>query len=200
MKRLPQITLAIISLGFAAFVLLNTYEIVFNKDIAFVSALNKYSAGDQVQATMGQFDVKPDAGRALSNAAYVRLERLQLPAIDTALNLEDKRYINDTWYSRQSFGHVVPLNQDDKGTTIDYLVYCTRGWQSLPEPNQIEPGMEVVLLHDGGKEATFIVEEKAFLASDKTFTAGKTEERQLILIVSDAEHNGFYGFSMVLKV
>jgi hypothetical protein len=198
-RRFPQFLLAFASLALTAFAFLNTYEVVFNKDIAFADSIHKITAQDQIRAIVDQFNLKPEAGRALSNSAYRNLEQIQIPSLGANLYLEEERLINGNWYARPSMGHVVPLNKDDHGVTIDYLIYSIASWRSLPAPNQIEEGMTVNLFHDGRAVSTFKVAEKQALPLDKTFVASKSDKRQIILFIEDPEHAVYYGFSLTVK-
>lgn len=197
-RWLPKVLLAVLSLGFTAFVFMNTYEVVFNKDIVVANSVRKFVAQDQIQAIVSQFNIKPDADEK-HNAEYDKLSYLQFPALSSNLYLEEQRVINHSWYYRPNLGHYIGLNKDASGTTIDYLIYAERGWQALPDPNEIETGMDVKLFHDGHNLALFKVDEKQVLPLDQTFVASKSENRQIILLIEDADRHVYYAFSLVLK-
>jgi hypothetical protein len=198
-KFLAKFLLASVSLFLTAFVFLNTYEVVFNKDIVMASSIQRATAQTQINATVAQFDIKPEAGQDHSNSAYGKLGRIVIPALDSSLNLEEKRVVNGQWYMRPSMGHVIGLNKDDHGTTVDYLIYAARSWRTFPSPNQIEPGMDVKLFHDGHNTSLFKVAEKKVLPLDSVFVPSKSGERQIILLIEDPANGVFYGFSLVMK-
>lgn len=198
-QRWAKLLLAGVSLCFTAFVFMNTYEVVFNKDIAVADSVHQVAIQNQVNTTIQQFDIKPEAGREYNNAEFARLQRLQIPALASNLYLEEKRKINNSWYARPNLGHYLGLNKDNHGATVDYLIYAIKGWQTLPEPNQLEVGMDVKLFHDGSKLAMFRVAEKKVLSMDTTFVAGKSENRQIILLIEDPDAKLYYAFSLVQK-
>lgn len=195
----PRLALAAISLLVTAFVFLNTYEVVFNDDIPFANSIRKFETQDQINAIIKQFDIKPEEGRSETNAPYSKLRYLQIPAIATNLYLEEKRVINGLWYQRPSLGHYIGLNKDDHDVTVDYLIYTSASWQTIRNPDQIEPGMDVKLVHDDFATSTFKVAEKKVLPQYASFVAGKSQERQIILLIEDTANKAYYAFSLVLK-
>lgn len=198
-QRLAKLLLAGISLCFTAFVFMNTYEVVFNRDIVLADSVRKFTAQERVDEIIKQFDIRPVEGRRSNNAEYVKLQYIQIPALESNLYLEEKRVINGQWYARPNLGHVVGLNKDDRNITVDYLIYAISSWQTLPEPNQIEVGMDVRLFHDGRQLAMFKVGEKKALPLHSTFVAEKSEKRQIILLIEDPDNGIYYGFSLVQK-
>lgn len=197
-RRLPKLLLALFSLALMGFIFMNTYEVVFNKDIVVANSVKKFAAQDQIQAIISQFNIKPDADEK-HNAAYNKLSYIQIPAISSNLYLEEQRLIKGSWYYRPNLGHYISLNKDADNVTIDYLIYAEKSWQTLPDPNQIEQGMDVKLFHDGHNMSLFKVDEKQVLPLDTTFVASKSENRQIILLVEDADRHVYYAFSLVLK-
>lgn len=198
-QRFAKLLLAGASLCFTTFVFMNTYEVVFNKDIVIADSVRKVAAQEQIDAIIDQFDIRPVEGRRNNNAEYVKLQYIQIPALESNLYLEEKRVINGLWYARPNLGHVVGLNKDDRNITVDYLIYAISSWQTLPAPNQIEVGMDVNLFHDGRQMATFKVAEKKVLSFRSTFVAEKAKNRQVILLIEDPGNGVYYGFSLVQK-
>lgn len=197
--RLAKLLLAAVSLAATAFVFMNTYEVVFNKDIVLANSVHPYGEQTEIKAIIDQFNIKPDQDQQISNASYQKLQYLRFPALSSNLYLEGKRVINGLWYARPNLAHYVELDKDVHGVTVDYLVYADANWRTLPDPNDIEQGMEVDLLHDGHKLAAYKVAEKRVLPQHAVFIPGKADKRQLVLILEDAGHGVYYGFSLVEK-
>ncbi len=198
-QRFAKILLAGLSLAFTAFVFMNTYEVVFNKDIVVADSVRKIAAQDQISAVIQQFDIKPVEGRQTNNAEYDKLQYIQIPALNSSLYLEEKRLINGYWYARPNLGHIIGLNKDSHGVIMDYMIYAVSSWQTFSSPNQIDVGMDVKLFHDGHKLALYKVAEKKVLPFESTFVAGKSESRQIIFIIEDPDNGVYYGFSLVQK-
>lgn len=198
-QRLLKLLLATFSVGFTALVFMNTYEVVFNRDIVMAQSVRKFAAQDQIRAIIQQFDVKPEADETEHNAEYKRLQYIQIPALSSNLYLEERRVIDGTWYVRPNLGHYVGLDKDSHGITVDYLIYARGGWQTIASPNQIEEGMDVNLFHDGREMSAFKVVEKKVLPMDSTFVASKSDRRQIILLIEDPNNGVYYEFSLELK-
>jgi len=195
----PKLLLASLSLVFTAFVFLNTYEVVFNQDIVLASSLRKFEAGAPVNAIIRDFDIKPEGNSGSSNAPYVKLQSIQIPALSSTLYLEEKRVIHNELYQRPSLGHFIGLNKDDNGATVDYLIYTNESWLTIPNADQIEPGMDVRLIHDGFDQAMFSIKEKKFLPDGSTFVPSKSEKRQIILIIESKDKGMYYAYSLEQK-
>lgn len=201
MKRqmIVKAVLVFASLAFTMLVFMNTYEVVFNKDIPLANSVSKFVAQDEIQAIIGQFDIKPEQNQLETNAEYLHLQYLQIPAISSNLYLEEKRVINGYWYVRPSLGHYIGLDKDSHGVTLDYLIYADSGWRTLPDPNQIEVGMDVNLFHDDNKWAGYKVTEKQVLPFHAIFIPSKAQQRQIVLLIDDSAHGVYYGYSLVEK-
>ena len=184
-------------LGVMAFVFMNTYEVVFNKDIILANAVTKYGPQAEIKAVINQFNIKPEAAQQASNAAYGKLEMLEFPALSSHLSLEEKRVIDGLWYVRPNLGQYVGLNRDAYGVTLDYLIYTRSSWRTFPAPSQLEVGMEAKVYHDGHDVATYKIVEKQAMPLEGTFIASKTRQRQIILLIEDHKDNAYYGFSLV---
>jgi len=196
---LQKILLASLSLGVTAFVFLNTYEVVFNDDIALASSLRKFNAEEPVEAIITDFDIKPENDTETHDAAYNKLQSIQIPALSSTLYLEEKRVIHNSLYQRPSLGHYIGLNKDSSGVTVDYLIYTDESWQTIPNADQIEEGMDVRLLHDGFAQAMFSVKEKKFLPDNSTFVPSKSEKRQIVLIIESKTKGMYYAYSLEQK-
>lgn len=193
----PKFSLVTLSLAFTAFVFMNTYEVVFNRDIPVANSVARFGAQGEIRAVIHQFDIKPDADQTVSNSEYNKLESLQFPSLTSRLYLEEKRVINGSWYVRPNLGHYIGLDKDAHGVTLDYLIYTDRSWRTLPEPNQIEVGSRVNLYHDSHSQTSYKVAEKQVLPLQGTFIASKTSQRQIILLIEDSKQKIYYGFSLV---
>src|SRR5688572_13596364 len=133
-QRFAKLLLAGVSLSLTAFVFMNTYEVVFNKDIMIANSVHRVHAAGQINAIIDQFDIKPVEGRQTSNAEYAKLQYIQIPALNSSLYLEEKRKIDGKWYARPNLGHIVGLNKDDNGVIVDYLIYAASSWQTFAQP------------------------------------------------------------------
>lgn len=199
-QRSAKLLFAGLSVAFTAFVFMNTYEVVFNRDIVLASSVRKVTIQQQIKDIIQQFDIQSAArAGASSHAEYSKLQSLQIPALESTLYLEEKRVIDGQWYARPNLGHVVGLNKDERGITVDFLIYAISGWRSLPAPNQIETGMDINLLHNGRQLSAFKVAEKKVLPLTSAFVAGKSDKRQIILLIEDPGNRVYYGFSLVQK-
>jgi hypothetical protein len=194
-RKFPIVLLALVSLVFTAFVFLNTYEVVFNHDITGGVSIQKIAAQDVVNAIVKGFSAKQaDTGVNYSNLG--RLQYFEIPDLHMRVSMEEARRINGKWYRRPSLAEYVGLNKGEKDVTVDYLIYTSRSWRTVPDPAQIEKGMQVKVFYQGGN-LTFKVAEKKILPLTSSLIVGKSEDRQMLLVVEDAPHGTYAGFSLV---
>lgn len=184
---------------FTALVFANMYEIVFNKDIVFATSVQKVEPQAPINQIIQEFQIKTDTRLLDQSGEMENLKSLRVPALNLDLTLEESRRINDAWYRRPSRGHYVGLNKDDYGNTGDYLIYTDKSWRTVPAPDQIQTGMDVVITYQGSYSATFTVTEKTMLSDDRSFIFSKTEGREIILIVEDDANHTYYGYSLAAK-
>lgn len=198
-NKLLAAFLALIAFGFTTFVFLNTYEVVANKDIAFAVSLHRLAAQNVMNNLVREFAVKPGADQP--DTTYSKLDNIQyfeIPALSIRVSTEEGRKVNGKWYQRPGMAHYVGLNKDSRGVTVDYLVYTVKSWRTIPDPTQIEPGMEVEFFHKGGATSSFHVVEQKKLPLDRSFVVDKTEDRQILLLIDDPHDSAYFGFSLAL--
>lgn len=167
--------------------------------ISLWPALIKIESQGAITSVIKQFDIKPEEGRALTNTRYGNLQSIGIPALGVDLNLEEGRAIDGEWYARPSLGHYVGLNKDDHGVTVDYLIYASVGWRTMPQPGHMEPGMDAKLFHDGFAESLFRVTERKVLSSESELIPSKSESRQLVLVLDDPARDTYYAFTLEAK-
>lgn len=181
---------------FTALVFMNMYEVVFNKDIALASSVQRVEPQGPINQIVQEFQIKSDTRLLNQSGQMENLDSLQIPSLKLNLTLEESRRIGGLWYRRPSRGHYVGLNKDDYGNTGDYLIYTDKSWRTVPAPDQIQTGMLATIAYQGGYAATFTVAEKTVLPDDRSFIFSKAEGREIILIVEDDAAHTYYGFSL----
>lgn len=192
-----KILFALASFVFTAVVFANSYELLANKDIPLGFSLNPMEIQEPINKTISEFAVKPNSQFLNSNAKLGPLDTLDIPSLAIRLQLEEARKIEDLWYERPSLGEYVELNKDKYNNAIDYLVYTTASWRTIPDPEELEVGAEVTLTTKSGLATTFTVSSRELLSSSSSLIVGKSERRQLILMLEDTETSNYYGYSLV---
>lgn len=185
------------SLALTALIFANTYEVVYDRDIPIANSVMPLNAQIPIDGVVKDFAIKQGANQGSVNSSLQALESLEIPAIKVRLQLEEARKIDGRWYSRPSHGSYLGLNKDLDGATVDYVVYVRESWQTLPDGGQLEPGMEVELYHSKGSKLLFVVESKQVVDISRPLVVGKMENRQIILIVENANKSRYVGLSLV---
>lgn len=187
---------ALASFAFTAFVFLNTYEVVWNKDIAIARSVQKVAAQQVIDTAVKDFAVKAGNEDAVDLGGITSVE---FPSIQARLRVEEARNIEGLWYQRPSVAHYIGLNKNAEGVTVDYLLYAGKSWRAMPAPDRIAEGMEAEVADSRGGTSVFVVTEKKQLSLDRSLIVGKVEGRQIVLIIEDPRGGMYYGYSLVLK-
>jgi hypothetical protein len=190
---------AVITFTFTVFVFINTYEVLFNKDIIFAASIQKAAAQQTLNSAVKEFEVKNLTDETDASASLTDMDHLEIPALDIRLHTEESRKIGSLWYERPGAMHYIGLNKNQHGATIDYLLYGAQSWRTITEPDQIEKGMEVDVYYGGKSVSTFTVADKKALPIGQSLLVDKSDARQILLIIENPKDAMYYGYSLELK-
>jgi hypothetical protein len=197
LTRTYKYIFALVSFAFTALVFMNTYEVLWNKDIVVAHSIQKMAAQQVIDTAVREFATKADNGGQLSDMGGIA--EIEIPALKTRVRVEESRKVDGKWYQRPSTAHYIGLNKNKDGETVDYLIYAGKSWRSIPSPGRIETGMEVRVTDSHGATQLFGVAEKKLTSLDRSLIVSRSEDRQIVLIVEDAHAGTYYGYSLVLK-
>lgn len=197
LRRMYKYVFALVSFVFTGFVFLNTYEVVWNKDVIIARSVQKVVAQQVIDTAVKDFAIK--AGSTDDVGDLGGITALEIPSLKIRLRAEEARSIDGQWYQRPSMAHYIGLNKNKDGVPVDYLLYAGTSWRTLPAPDRIAEGTEVHLIDNHGGTSVFTVSEKKQLSLDRSLIVSKTESRQIVLIVEDPHSGMYYGYSLVLK-
>jgi phosphotransferase system IIB component len=197
--RLNKIGFALVTFAFTTFVLLNTYELVFNQDIAVANSIRKVAAQEAIKNAVQDFSSKALSDEINASTGFNNLDHLEIPALKMQLKIEEARKVNNEWYERPGAAHYIELNKNNHGAPIDYLFYTTQSWRTINEPDHIEKGMEVDVFFGSNDTAAFVVVDKKIAPLTQSLLVGKLDTRQILLIIENPENSIYYGYSLELK-
>jgi hypothetical protein len=194
---LQKLTLGLVSFAFTGLAFVNTYEVAFNKDVAFAQSLHKLTSQVVINKAVNDFTTKPGLAQSEFTTNLGSLQYFAIPSLQLRVQLEDARKINNLWYTRPSFGHYIGLNRDARNITVDYLIYTQQSWRTIPKASQLDVGMEIELYSHNDTKVIYRVAEKKVRPANQTLVIDKSEGRQIVLITEDAQAGIYYGFSLV---
>ncbi len=196
---LIKMSVFLVTFGFTAFIFANTYEVVFNRDIALVSSVKASANQTAINGTIKDFETRISSDSTDAVPALDKINRIEIPALDIELTTEEARRIDGEWYARPSTAHYMGLNKNKYGVSVDYLIYTIQSWRTLQSPQQIEQGMEVVFYYGSGASTSLEVTEKKVLSFERSLLVSKSEKRQILLLVEDQAEAVYYGYSLEAK-
>lgn len=177
-------------------VFLNTYEVVYNKDVVGATSVAPMVAQNAIEEVTSNFDTKQGVSQQEFQQPINNVESIQIPSLHYKIQIEDARKINKVWYTRPSFGNMIGLNKDSRQTVVDHLVYMKKSWRTIPDGAKITKGLAVNLLHDGGGVANYeVISVNRFNISQVPIIE-KSEKRQIIIILEDTNTDSYYAYSL----
>jgi len=197
--KLKKLIFALLTFFFTLFVFLNTYEVVFNKDIIFADSIRKVAAQVTINSAIKDFATKNLTDEINASASLDTMDHLEVPALNVRLHIEESRKIDGQWYERPGTMHYVGLNKNQHDATIDYLLYGTQSWRTVTEPNRLEKGMAVDVYDGSNAASSFVITDKKTLPIGQSLLVNKSEVRQIVLVIENPKENIYYGFSLELK-
>ncbi len=152
-----------------------------------------------IDAAVKDFESRLSSNTTDTAAAFNQIDRIEIPALIAQITVEEARRIDNAWYARPSSAHYIGLNKNKYGVTVDYLLYAIKSWRTLPAPERIEQGMDVVVYYSGASSVLQVTEKKV-LPLDRSLLVSKSENRQILLVIEDTDAGVYYGFSLEAKV
>ncbi len=194
---IPKLLVGALSFMLTAIIALNTYEVVFSRDVPVASSIVPSNAQSTITGVVRDFEVKTGVDQNTANSKLGVLKTIEIPAIKVRVQLEDARRVRGRWYGRPSFASYIGLNRDDRQTTVDYLIYAKESWRTFPEASRIEVGMDVNIYSEKNTSSLFSVASVSPLKNSQSLTVSKTERRQIVLIIEDPSNGSYTGYSLI---
>lgn len=186
-----------LSFFLTGFIFLNTYEILANQDLPLATAIHPQESQTTLRNIQEFFDTIPDE-RITDNISNIdTFESIQIRSHNIQTQIEEARVVNGSYYYRPSIIHTIPLNYTQNNQPIDFLLYTTKAWNTIPYPDKLDLGVEVILETVTGTTHTFSIFEKKILALNSPIVLlEKTEARQIILLIDDPSNQLTYVYSL----
>lgn len=176
-------------------ILASTVEVLYNVDLPVVRALEPIESGVTIDKLLRSYSTSETKRYVVKTGALGDLDYLTIPALGTRVFIARERKIDEQWYLRPNNIHSIPLNYDEFDNPGDYLFYTKKGFNSIPEPANLEIGDEIQITNTRGKTTAFAVEDKQVLPQGEPYIASDTGLRQIILLVEDRQSDVYYIFT-----
>ncbi|MDD5083654.1 MAG: hypothetical protein PHT88_01785 [Candidatus Moranbacteria bacterium] len=184
------IKMAIIGLIFASltvFVFANSIEVLFNKDIPHIHALDKLSSKTTLDSIVGG----PNEGVRDIDAGKVgnfgKPKMLKIPSMSSKLNLIESIVVGDDWLYRANNGHYIIVSDGKNGNIGDVVIYANASWRTFPTPEHLKIGDNLFLDTDTGWRYMFRITNRSVVHPDDPYVKGDSAANSLILIMEDKD-------------
>ncbi len=177
------------------FVILNSWEVLSNIDIPYINSVKKLELQKPINSIIG-FSNDSGNRKVFSDdtPSIGDLDYLFIPSTGDRVFIGRERLIDNQWSYRPNNIHYHILNYDDKGLEGDYLMYTTKSWRTIPNPEQIQVGDSINLFSTIGRSYDFVIFERKILSYDDLVVPEASEKRQLIILIEDSENDIYYSF------
>lgn len=184
-------------LAFAAltvFVFLNSFEVLFNKDISFIHALDTLHAQKMINDIVGEVNGNLFQLTSEKLGNFGSPQTLKIPSINSKLNLVKAIHVDGNWLYRANNGHYIVTSASKNGNVGDVVIYANTSWRTILAPGDIKIGDNLFLDTDSGWRYMFRITNKSTLHFDDAYVKREMPVNSLTLLVEDERNNVVYLF------
>ena len=165
------------------YIAVNCYEIIFQKDLRFVSAITAFSSPEIIneigQTNESSFEEKQRFIRQIHKPKSIKFA-----ALGSRLEIVPAIQKNDEWLAYANKGQYILLNENGESGVGNMLVYVRRSWRTIIEPEKLENGTKFTLETEEYNNLYKIVERK-LKPMHEAFIVSDLPKSYLLLIVED---------------
>lgn len=197
-------TILLVSLNFiiTIFVILNSIELLFIKDIPLINSISKFPASEIINEIQ-----LLDKETELSYKVHILNEenepvRMRLGSIESQLALTNalSEEGSKQWLIQQNKGHFLNFTQLDPETefyTDHLIVYSKESWRTINRTKELTTGDLIFVETNKEKQLIYkILNKQTIKTGSKEFTI--PEDTGLTLIISDEDGKSSYFFNAEL--
>lgn len=184
------------SLSLTLFMFLSSYELLFNKDIKYVKAINSVGTLKSEQIITPLIPkIYPDN---VALGTYGKPHELRFPTEEFRMSIVP--YIkNDGHYLfRANNAHFLPTSEAKQGGLGDSVIYLSRDWRTINDPNSIKVDDNVFIDTDKGWRYMYRLIEKKVLSYDGKYVASERQKSSLIILIEDHSSDRIYVYEAEL--
>ncbi len=181
------------------FVFLNSFEIVFNHDTRFSSALERFQSKETLESILKEnSDAQSFSILERSWAGDFGVPKtLKIPVFSSRLPLSEAISVNGEWLARSGNGHFRIISSGRNGNIGDVIVYLRSQWRTIASPEQLSIGDNIFLETDAGWRYMFRTVNKSLLRPNQPFVKSDNNSGTLILLIEDDQRKVIFAFEGV---
>lgn len=194
------VSLGVFFFGITVFVFLNSFEIVFNRNVSFVGALERFRSKGTIESVLK----KNSSNAVLSNyekdwiGDFGIPKTLKVPTFGSRLPLSGSLFLSGEWLVRSGNGHFLIMGPGKNGNVGDIIIYSRSGWRTISSPERLSIGDNIFLETDTDWRYMFRVASKGSLRLDQPFVKSDTDLGSLILLIEDESRGVVFAFECIL--
>jgi len=191
-------TLGLVFAGITGFVFLNSFEVLLNRDIPFIHAIDRIHSGETMRSIVGD-DTRDVLDKKSQEAVgnFGLPKTLKIPTLGSRLPLMDAIFVDGQWLSRSNSGHYLITSAGKNGNIGNVVVYTRVGWRTISAPENIKIGDNIFLDTDTDWRYMFRVDNKSALQFGQPFVKSETSFGSLIFLVEDDARKADFVFEGV---
>jgi hypothetical protein len=189
-----KIIVGIITILLSALILMSTYEVLFNYDLPVVQAIKPLQSQSVIKKTISNSQAAGEKTYSSKVGALGEVDYITLPTINSRAFIARERLIGDKYYYRPNNLHYLGLNRDANGDIGDYLLYTSKSFRTIPVPDALQIGDEIVITNTRGKSKAFFIEDKQILPYEEPYVVADDGRRQINIVVDDPQNQVYFLF------
>jgi hypothetical protein len=184
---------------FSLWMYVNAYEVLSNKDLNFVESLQPLKTSKTLDSIITDAAQSPIKTASDNLGNFGTLEQIRVPGTGARIFLSRERKNDDNWLFRPNNAHYLYLNKDIAENPMDTLIYASKSWRTIYNPEAIKVGDVIFLTNTRGDLFTFKIADSVVNPINQKLVFASAATRQLTFIVEDGKAGVYYAFSANLR-
>lgn len=173
-----------------AFIALNSYEVIFQKDLKYINAVQTFSSSklidDLSEATNSAFSARQKTTQIVHNP-----QALKFPSIKQRIEIIPAQKVNNQWVEMGNKGHYISLGENSESGIGNTIIYLKRDWRTILEPNDLKENNKFYL-----ETSKYINSYKVIgfnvKAQNDNYVLNPLPRSYVLLVIEDPKNNVNY--------
>lgn len=180
---------SLFSIALTAFVFLNSFELIFNQDIAYVDSVNKTNLSPQLDYIVKQ---SVDHSYYYTSNNFLKtkkLEYIEIPIIKRKLEVSRALNKDEDWYVKGNKSNYFLTVNSNRSENL--IIYAEKSWRTIPDTKALKVGDLIYMTTDDNWNYVFRIESINSLKSSERFVLQSSSEIGLSILLDDSTKDGY---------
>lgn len=186
-------TLSILStcIVFTGYVYANSYEVLFNKDLTYSSAIEEFHAVNLLQGIrLESRGVEINlSGNVVGD--YGKPEVINFSSLNKRISMIPAIVTDSQWMTRSNNGHFFVTYKENKDLE-SIVVYMRKSWRTIETPENLAVGQNIFIDTNKDWRYMFRIEDVVALDMESKYVISDKDVTQLVVLIEAPEESLVY--------